>query len=140
MKLLGESLGRVLRGGEVLELVGDVGAGKTTLVKGIGLGLEADDEVQSPSFTLSRVYGARDGLALHHYDMYRLQDAGVLEYEFAESVNDPQVVTVVEWGETLAEVLPGERVVISIAYTPDGNGRTLESKVPERYLYLKEVL
>jgi len=140
MKEFGLKLGRLLRGGEVLELVGDVGAGKTTLVKGIGDGLDVDDDVQSPSFTLSRVYGARNGLELHHYDLYRLQDAGVLGYEFAESVDDPKVVTIVEWAETLGDVLPDERIVIKIDYTPDGEGRNVSASVPERHGYLKETL
>ena len=99
MMAVGRVLGERFRGGEVLELVGDVGAGKTTLVKGIGQGLRVDDDVQSPSFTISRVYEARDGLELHHYDFYRLQDAGVMQYELAESISDPKAVTVVEWAE-----------------------------------------
>ncbi len=140
MKKFGLNLGGLLRGSEVFELVGDVGAGKTTLVKGIGEGLQVDDDVQSPSFTLSRVYGARDSLELHHYDLYRLQDAGVLGYEFAESVDDPKVVTIVEWGETLGDVLPGERVVIKIDYTPDGEGREISASVPDKYAYLGEAL
>ena len=55
MMAIGQALGERFRGGEVVELIGDVGAGKTTLVKGIGKGLRVDDDVQSPSFTISRV-------------------------------------------------------------------------------------
>ncbi len=139
MKALGLKIGRLLRGGEVFELVGDVGVGKTTLVKGIGEGLVVDDDVQSPSFTLSRVYAARDGLELHHYDLYRLHDAGVLGYEFSESVDDPKVITIVEWAETLGEVLPTERSVITISYTPEGEGRDVAAKMPSTYEYLKEL-
>lgn len=99
-------IGERLLGGEVFELVGDVGAGKTTFTKGLGLGLSINDDVQSPSFTLSRVYQARDGLELHHYDFYRLNEAGILAHELSESVSDPNVVTVVEWAETVRDVLP----------------------------------
>lgn len=109
------AVGARLKGGEVFELVGDVGAGKTTFTKGLGEGLGVTDDVQSPSFTLSRVYDARNGLYLHHYDFYRLGDAGVLAYELAESISDKNVVTVVEWAETVADVLPPERCVLSFS-------------------------
>lgn len=139
MMAIGQALGERFRGGEVLELIGDVGAGKTTLVKGIGKGLRVDDDVQSPSFTISRVYEARDGLELHHYDFYRLQDAGVMQYELAESISDPKAVTVVEWADTVHKVLPEEHVVIQLKYTPDGNGREFEMQASEKFKYLEGV-
>lgn len=137
MMTIGRRLGELFRGGEVVELIGDVGAGKTTLTKGIGQGLQVDDDVQSPSFTISRVYGARDGLELHHYDFYRLKDAGVMQYELAESIGDTNAVTVVEWADTVQDVLPTERVVIKLTYTPDGQGREFEMHVSENLNYLQ---
>jgi tRNA threonylcarbamoyladenosine biosynthesis protein TsaE len=139
MIAIGERLGKVFRGGEVLELVGDVGAGKTTLVKGIGAGMRVDDDVQSPSFTISRIYEARDGLSLHHYDFYRLSDAGIMSYDLAESVDDPRAVTIIEWADTVAEVLPAEHILINIEYEKDGEGRMLTITIPERYNYLENV-
>ena len=138
MTALGQRLGGRFRGGELIELIGDVGAGKTTLVKGMGAGLAVDDDVQSPSFTISRVYPARDGLALHHYDFYRLQDAGVMRYELTESIQDPQVVTVIEWADTVQDVLPSNHGSITIKYTPDGTGRVLTMKLPESYAHLEQ--
>lgn len=88
MKQLGQSIGEVLVGGECFELIGDVGAGKTTFTKGLGMGLGITEDVQSPSFTLSRVYEARDGLSLEHYDFYRLQEPGILSYELDESLKN----------------------------------------------------
>jgi tRNA threonylcarbamoyladenosine biosynthesis protein TsaE len=140
MVRLGELLGKKLQGGEVIELIGDVGAGKTTFVKGLGKGLGIDDEVQSPSFTISRVYEARDGLALHHYDFYRLQDAGILGMELAESIEDPQAITVIEWADTVQNVLPHERLVLRLNYKPDGEGRNIEWTGPEKLAYLAEEL
>lgn len=125
MKQLGKQLAESFHGGEVIELIGDVGAGKTTFVKGIAEGLAIEDDVQSPSFTISRVYEARDGMRLHHYDFYRLHDAGVMRYELTESIEDPRVVTVIEWAETVQAVLPEARAIIQIQYRPDGNGREL---------------
>lgn len=140
MMAIGRSFGERFRGGEVIELVGDVGAGKTTLVKGMGQGLEIDDDVQSPSFTISRVYQARDGLELHHYDFYRLTESGVMQYELAESIADPKAVTVIEWAGTVQDVLPPEHCTIKIKYTPDGRGRVLDIAFPTTYEYLKEAI
>lgn len=140
MKMLGERLGRVMRGGEVIELVGDVGAGKTTLTKGIGIGLEVDDDIQSPSFTISRLYDARDGLQLHHYDFYRLTDAGVMSFELAESLESASNVTIVEWADTVRGVLPEGHIRITIVYTPDGDGREVSIEAPEARAYMTEGL
>ena len=90
----------------MLELIGDVGAGKTTFVKGLAVGLGVDETVQSPSFTISQVYVARDDLRLAHYDFYRLQDPGIMANELQETVHDAQTVTVLEWADTVVDVLP----------------------------------
>ena len=117
MKAFGAQLGALLRGGEVIELVGDVGAGKTTLTKGIADGMRIDEDVQSPSFTISRVYDAPSGLRMAHYDFYRLRDAGIMADELRETVNDPETVTIIEWAEIITGVLPDDRLTITIAGT-----------------------
>lgn len=114
-KALAASIGRALKGGEVFELIGDVGAGKTTFTKGLALGLGIDDDVQSPSFTISRVYDARDGLQLAHYDFYRLDDAGIMADELREVVDDKTTVTVVEWADIVDGVLPEHRIVLKFS-------------------------
>jgi len=68
---LAEAIGRRLTGGEVIELVSDLGGGKTTFVRGLARGLGSADVVSSPTFTVSKVYKA-DKLELHHFDFYRL--------------------------------------------------------------------
>lgn len=113
-KELGESIGKQMKGGEVFELIGDVGAGKTTFVKGIAKGLGVDDEVQSPSFTISRVYDGRDGLQLVHYDFYRLSDPGIMANEVAEMVADPKTITIIEWAAIVEGVLPHSHYSITI--------------------------
>lgn len=102
----GEQIGRMLRGGEVIELVGDVGAGKTTFTKGLGRGLGIDEDIQSPSFTISRVYDGRDDLRLVHYDFYRLSEAGIMANELADAIMDQKSVIVVEWADAVQDVLP----------------------------------
>ena len=115
MRRLGQNLGASLKGGEVIELVGDIGAGKTTLTKGIAAGMGIDEDVQSPSFTLSRVYDSPSGIRLAHYDFYRLSDPGILADELAEVAGDPKIVTVVEWAEIVNDVLPSSHITINIS-------------------------
>lgn len=110
----GKELGTLLRGGEVIELIGDVGAGKTIFTKGLALGLGIHDDVQSPTFTVSRIYPARDGLELAHYDFYRLSNPGVLKIEIEQVVHDDGVVTVIEWGDIIEGVLPENRLRITL--------------------------
>lgn len=103
---LGARIGASLKGGEVFELVGDVGAGKTTFTKGLAQGLGISDEVQSPSFTISRVYDGRDNLQLVHYDFYRLSDPGIMASEVSEMVQDATTITVIEWADIVEGILP----------------------------------
>ena len=135
MRELGMKIGALLRGGEIFELIGDVGAGKTTFVKGLAAGLGISDDVQSPSFTINRQYKGRDGLLLNHYDFYRLNDAGIMNMEIAESLSEPGNVTVVEWGESVSDVLPSERIIIRIDYLPD-EGRDVQLQLPKSFEYL----
>ncbi len=118
MKLLGAKLGALLKGGEIIELVGDVGAGKTTLTKGIASGMHIDEDVQSPSFTISRVYDAPDNLRLAHYDFYRLSDAGIMADELHETLHDPSTVTIIEWAEIVSGILPADHVTVTINNVP----------------------
>lgn len=115
MRALGQRLGAQFTGGEVIELVGDVGAGKTTLTKGIAHGMGITDDVQSPSFTLSRVYESPKGMQLAHYDFYRLHEPGILADELAEVVGQPDVVTVVEWAEIVEDVLPVGHIIVRLS-------------------------
>lgn len=117
MKDLGARLAPLLvapDGPRTLELIGDIGAGKTTLVKGLAAGLGVTEEVASPSFTISRVYDASDGFQLYHYDFYRLTDAGILRDELAEVLTDTHAVTVIEWAQIVDDVLPDNHVRLTI--------------------------
>lgn len=113
MKQLGEAIGRSVSGGEVLELVGDIGAGKTTLTKGIARVLGINEPVQSPTFTISRVYDSPKGLRLAHYDFYRLSEAGIMGDEIREVMDDDSVV-VVEWAGAVDDDLPNDRLIVKI--------------------------
>jgi tRNA threonylcarbamoyladenosine biosynthesis protein TsaE len=95
---LGESWGRLAQSGLVIGLSGDLGAGKTQLVKGIARGLELSVRVHSPTFTLVNVYrGGR--LVLFHLDLYRLETPDQIATAGLEEFLEPVGVTVIEWAE-----------------------------------------
>ena len=121
----GRELGETLKAPQVLELLGDVGAGKTTLTRGIAKGLGVDDSVTSPSFTLSKEYYGQK-YRLVHYDFYRLSDPGIMAEDLAEAINDPKTIVIVEWGQSIQDVLPENRKVVEILYIDE---KTREVKV-----------
>lgn len=133
---LAEQLGANLRGGEVIELISDLGGGKTTFVRGLGRGVGSKDRVASPTFTLSKVYQARE-LEVHHFDFYRLVDAGLMTHELTDIIGDPKVVLIVEWADVVQHVLPDDRLTIHLKRTGE-ESRSLEFNVPESLGYLME--
>lgn len=116
---LAARLAKLLHGGEVIELVSDLGGGKTTFVQGLAKALGFKGAVTSPTFTLSQIYRLPEGLELHHYDLYRLGEAGVVGDELAEDVGAPQVITAIEWAGVAAGVLPDDRLRITIMVSGD---------------------
>jgi tRNA threonylcarbamoyladenosine biosynthesis protein TsaE len=125
---LAESLGKRLRGGEVIELVSDLGGGKTTFVRGLARGIGSKDKVSSPSFTLSNQYQA-SSLILHHFDFYRLNEPGIMKDELAEVIADPEAVTVVEWADIVEDVLSHDKLTVNIKTT----GEETRELTPSRY-------
>lgn len=112
----GKAIGERLHGGEVIELVSDLGGGKTTLVKGLAQGIGSTDKVSSPTFTISQEYHAGNR-TLFHFDFYRLPEAGIVANELAEVLGDPHAAVVVEWGDIVQDVLPEDRITIRIQAT-----------------------
>jgi len=111
---LGERLSReVLPARGVVLLIGNLGAGKTTLAKGIvqGRGAAPADEVSSPTFTLIHEYG--DG-RVYHIDLYRLEDARDLATLGLEEIFDRDALVLVEWGERFPHLMPPDRLEIRI--------------------------
>lgn len=124
----GENLAKTLAPGATVELLGDVGAGKTTLTKGIAKGLKIPEEITSPSFVISKRYQYRTNnkdQALVHYDFYRLSDPGIMADDLAENLADKNTITVIEWANTVANLLPENRTKITITLNDD-NTRTVE--------------
>lgn len=133
---LAESLGSKLRGGEVIELVSDLGGGKTTFVRGLARGAGSSDKVSSPSFTLSNTYKA-ENLTLYHFDFYRLSEPGIMKDELAEVIADPQAVTIVEWAGIVEDVLPADKISIKLKAKGE-NDREITVEYPEKLNYLLE--
>lgn len=125
MKAFGQRVGSQLTAGDYIELVGDVGAGKTTFAKGVAAGMGITETVQSPTFTINRTYDSPNGLRLSHYDFYRLSDPGIMTDELAESIDDENTVIIIEWGEVVAAVLPTDHLRIEIT-SPSEDMRSLK--------------
>lgn len=133
---LAARLAVVARPGDLLCLVGDLGAGKTQFAKGFAVGLGIDDVVSSPTFVLMTEYAGR--LPMFHLDLYRIEDAadalagGLLDERQAEGV------VLVEWAERLGRALPVSRLDIMIDGTGDEPRRILiRSSDPEYGRYLE---
>ena len=126
-RALGEALATLVRRGDVLLLVGDLGAGKTTLTQGLGSGLQVRGDITSPTFVISRVHPSLvGGPALVHVDAYRLGDEAELDdLDLDAYVED--AVTVVEWGEGIAEALSAGRLRVHLS-RPHGDEHTDESR------------
>lgn len=114
----------------VIELVGDVGVGKTTFVRGLAEGLGIKEPVTSPSFTISKRYAFRpsshptlssSAAELVHYDFYRLSDPGIMQEELAEVLSRPDTVAIIEWGTEVASLLPANKIRLTLNLTPDGS-------------------
>jgi tRNA threonylcarbamoyladenosine biosynthesis protein TsaE len=117
MRALGGSLAAGLRAGDVVVLSGELGAGKTTFTQGLGAGLGVRGDVTSPTFVISRIHPSLgDGPPLVHVDAYRLGGVAELDdLDLETSLDD--AVTVVEWGEGIAEGLADDRVEVRIERT-----------------------
>ena len=119
---IGEALGRILQPGDVVALIGDLGAGKTCMTRGIARGLGIADPVTSPTFILVAEYRTARGFPLYHADCYRLGDAAVAEAESSglAEMMEGQGVAVVEWAERIARLLPGDTLWIELVAVDDG--------------------
>jgi tRNA threonylcarbamoyladenosine biosynthesis protein TsaE len=114
---LGEILGRSLRAGDVVLLYGELGAGKTTLVRGMARAVGYRGRVRSPTFALAHVYRGKR-LNLHHLDLYRLKEGQTEELGLDELLHDPRGAVVVEWPQ--AARWPKRRVEVRLAHARGG--------------------
>lgn len=125
-------IGGVVKGGETIELLSDLGGGKTAFTKGLGKGMGVKDVVQSPTFALSQIHSADHNLELHHFDFYRLTEPGVMKAELAESLAQPNAVVAVEWGDIVHDILPKNRITVHLAASSSDETRiiTIDCRQP----------
>jgi len=128
-------IGKQLKGGEIIELVSDLGGGKTTFVRGMAKGAGSNEKVASPSFTISKVYKA-GRLTIYHFDFYRLSDPGVVEYELLDVAGAPDTVTVIEWPIIIEHDLPADRLIAEFKLGASENMRQLIFNYPKSLSYL----
>ena len=121
--LLGKKFSNELKRGDIVALYGDLGTGKTQLIKGICNGLGVEQTVTSPTFALMNVYDGRE--KIFHYDFYRLNseseiyDLCVDDYFFSDGIS------LIEWAEKCENFLPTERVNINLSYGESENNRVV---------------
>ncbi len=121
MLSFGESFAKTIKSPTTIELLGDIGVGKTTFVRGLAKGLNIKDPITSPSFTISKTYALEKGGNLVHYDFYRLQDPGLMAEDLQENLTNPNNIIIIEWGESINNLLPSNHVIIKIDYNEDGS-------------------
>jgi len=111
---IGKRIGKLLRAGDVIALVGELGSGKTHLIKGLaaGVGVERSNRITSPSFTLIHEYQGR--IPFFHVDLFRLATEGEAEELGLEEYFVRGGVTAIEWADKIAELLPKELIWISL--------------------------
>ncbi len=120
---LGEKIATLLPRRAVVLLIGNLGAGKTTLSKGIvhGLGAAAIDEVSSPTFTLIHEYSDR----VYHIDLYRLDHSSQVRGLGLDELFDRDAVVLIEWGERFPELMPADRIEIRLTGQAGGDEREI---------------
>ena len=128
---LGEKIGALLKGGDVIAYSGGLGAGKTTITRGISTGLGLGDEVTSPTFSLVNEY-VGNSLTLYHFDMYRITSPDDLETTGFYDYMDGESVLAIEWSENIESELPKSAIRIEIARL-DENTREITIDGDERF-------
>jgi tRNA threonylcarbamoyladenosine biosynthesis protein TsaE len=126
---LGERLAAELPPHATLLLIGDLGAGKTTLTKGLvkGLGAGVPEDVSSPTFTLIHEYsGTRK---VYHIDLYRIEQAGELDSLGLDEIFEQEAIVLIEWGERFLERMPPDHIQIWIEELEE-NARRIEVRAP----------
>ncbi len=123
-KTIGYKLGKLLKNGDILCLTGDLGAGKTTMTSAISKGLNIEDYITSPTFTIVKEYKGR--YPLYHFDVYRIEDSEEMyDIGFEEYIYSDGVV-IIEWANNIKDILPEDRLEISMRRTETEDERDID--------------
>ncbi len=141
----GKRLGGLLQSGDLIALVGDLGAGKTTLTKAIGAGMGISDSITSPTFTLVQEYYGK--VPLFHFDPYRLKDPEEMFGLGFDEYFERHGVIIIEWADKISELLPPERLTLELEIVSDAEPDTEDmprslriTAFGERYIALAEAI
>jgi tRNA threonylcarbamoyladenosine biosynthesis protein TsaE len=138
---IGERLGRLLRGGEIICLEGSLGAGKTCFAQGLGRGWGATDDLTSPTFTLiHELRRASDQARLYHVDLYRIEKEVEAWMLGLTDLMDSTASVVIEWPERALSLLPAERLWIKLETLDDTRSRLTFSATEQTHLNLLNAL
>ena len=110
---LGVDIGKSAKAGQVYTMVGDLGVGKTVFTQGMAAGLEITEPISSPTFTIVQVYD-EGRLSFYHFDVYRIGDISEMDEIGFEDYIYGEGVSLIEWANLIEEILPEERVEITI--------------------------
>lgn len=120
---LAAAIASLARGGDLLVLVGDLGAGKTAFVKGFGAAMGVTDTITSPTFTLAHEYEGR--LHINHLDVYRIEALDEVRDLALPELLDSDAVTLIEWGDTIAALLPNDYLEIRFEFGDGDDDRVV---------------
>jgi tRNA threonylcarbamoyladenosine biosynthesis protein TsaE len=116
---LAKNLSAKVKSGDVIELVGDVGSGKTFFTKHFVSSLGSKDQVTSPTFVIKNVYEGK--FKIYHYDLYRIDHPELLASEIQECINEPDTILILEWADSVQEILPDKRIKLSFEVTGENS-------------------
>ena len=138
---IGATLGRLLRAGDLICLSGQLGAGKTVLSRGIGIGWGADPPLSSPTYNLVHEHGREnDGARLQHIDLYRIRGMADAASLGIDDILDSDDIAIIEWPERIDDHLPLEQLRIDIELADEQARELIMSARGERYLNLLDAL
>ena len=110
---IGKTIGETAKSGDIFALIGELGAGKTVLVKGIAKGLKVKEEPNSPTFVIMNVY--EGSKTLYHFDLYRISDIGELDVIGYKDYFFSDGICAIEWADKISDELPKDTVIIEIS-------------------------
>lgn len=134
---MGQKLAEHINPPLLIELVGDLGGGKTALVKAIAKGLGIKQTVTSPTFNIHRSYIAPNGIKLEHFDLYRLSDDEIVLNELAECLEDPKTIVCTEWANHFSKLPNAKKLTIKCYYVSEKERRyeiTAEGKEAKKII------
>jgi tRNA threonylcarbamoyladenosine biosynthesis protein TsaE len=139
LKKIAYNLGKVMKGGEVVALIGDLGAGKTTFVKEFAKSLNILENIKSPTFNYVLEYTS-GRVPLYHFDVYRLDNSyEVYDTGYEEYINGDGVV-IVEWANIIEDELPNNYIRVELRYCIDENLREIEISAVNNVEFEKEII